>query len=172
MVIWLTGLSGAGKTTIGRHVFQLFKERAPNTVLIDGDEIRRLFRWHEDECFFTLDGRREVAERIAELCAWLDRQGINVICCTISLFKHLHERNRETFSNYFEVFIEVPMETLFERDGKNLYAQARRGEIKNVIGVDLPFSPPKNPDLVIDNGVAGADPRRFAQQILTESGFI
>lgn len=172
MVIWLTGLSGAGKTTIGRHVHAILKKKAPNTVFIDGDEVRRLFGWHEDEHFFTLDGRREVAERIAELCAWLDRQGINVVCCTISLFGFLHERNRKTFSSYFEVFIDVPLEILFERDDKNLYARAQRGEIKNVVGIDLPFAPPQNPDLVIDNGTDGADPRRIARHILIEADLV
>lgn len=170
MVIWLTGLSGAGKTTIGRHVHAILREKAPNTVFIDGDEIRRIFDWYQDEYFFTLDGRREVAERIAELCGWLDRQGINVVCCTISLFGFLHERNRKTFSRYFEVFIDVPLEILFRRDDKDLYARARRGEIKNVVGIDLPFEPPLNPDLVIDNGTKGTDPRHIAERILSAVG--
>jgi len=170
MVIWITGLSGAGKTTIGRHVHAMLKDKAPNTVLVDGDEIRRVFGWHQDENYFTLDGRRRVAERIAELCGWLDRQGINVVCCTISLFGFLHERNRKTFSRYFEVFVDVPLETLFRRDVKSLYAGARRGEIRNVIGVDLPFAPPLNPDLVIDNRADGIDAERVAERVLAAAG--
>ncbi len=166
MVIRLTGLACSGKTTVGRHLYALWKAQSPNTVLVDGDDIRRILGREEDERDFTLEGRRNVAECIHEICAWLDRQDINVICCTMSLFPDVHERNRRTFSRYFEVYISVPMDVLRRRDDKNLYGPAMRGEISNVVGVDLPFTPPAAPDMVIDNGADGADLRSFAAQIL------
>ena len=169
MVIWLTGLSGSGKTSIGRQLCDLWKAEAPNTVLVDGDDIRRLLGLQGGEKHYTLDGRREIAGRISDLCAWLDRQGLNVVCCTISLFADLHQHNRDVFSRYFEVYIDVPMDVLYRRDDKNLYARALRGEIQNVIGVDLPFTPPASPDLVVDNSRDGADPRAMAAHILEQA---
>ncbi len=169
MVIWLTGLAGSGKTTVGRHLYALWKPRAPNTVLVDGDDIRRILGRDEEARDYTLEGRRHVAERIHEICAWLDRQDINVICCTMSFFPDVHERNRKLFSRYFEVYISVPMDILCRRDTKNLYAPAMRGEIRNVVGVNLPFTPPGAPDMVIDNSRDGADLRSFAAEILDKA---
>jgi cytidine diphosphoramidate kinase len=165
MVIWLTGLSGSGKSTIGRSLFDLWKAEAPNTVIVDGDDIRQLLKI-DGENHYTLEARKEVAERIAGICAWLDGQEINVVCCTISLFGDLHERNRRTLSRYFEVFVSVPMDVLERRDTKNLYGPARRGEIRDVVGVDLPFSPPEQPDMVIDNRRDGIDLAAVAADIL------
>ena len=151
MVIWLTGLAASGKTTIGRHLFGMWRARAANTVIVDGDDIRKILRLDKGDEAFTVKGRRAVAERICDLCAWLDRQDINVVCCTISFFDDLQRRNRETLSRYFEVFIAAPMDVLYRRDTKNLYAPALRGETRNVIGVDIPFTPPASPDLTVDN---------------------
>ena len=169
MVIWLSGLSGSGKTAIGRRLVALWKDEAPNTVLVDGDEVRDLLAIPRDTASFTLEGRREVARRICNICAWLDRQDINVVCCTMSFFDDLRRANRETLSRYFEVFISVPMEVLYERDDKDLYAPALRGEIANVIGVDLPFTPPADPDLVVDNSRDGGDLDALAAQILKKA---
>jgi adenylylsulfate kinase len=171
MVIWLTGLSASGKTTIGRRMVALWRETAPGTVLVDGDEVRRLMDAGAggDEDAYSLPARRMVAGRIAALCGWLDGQGINVVCCTISLFGDLHALNRARFSRYFEVFIDVPIEIAEKRDPNGLYAAARRGERRNVIGIDLPFAPPAAPDLVIDNSADCADPGVLARDILNRA---
>ncbi len=169
MVIWLTGLSGSGKTTLGRHLYALWKAQAPDTVLVDGDDIRRILGREEEERDYTPDGRRNVAERIHEICAWLDRQCINVVCCTMSFFPDVHERNRRVLSRYFEVYISVPMDILRRRDTKNLYAPAMRHEITNVIGVDLPFTPPAASDMVIDNSRDGVDLDALAAGILEKA---
>ena len=172
MVIWITGLSGSGKTTIGKHVYSQWKILAPHTVMIDGDEVRRILKFDTGDASYTLDGRRVVAERICEMCAWLDRQQINVVCCTMSFFPHLHRRNREELSAYFEVFLSVPKEVLYRRDYKNLYAPALRGESKNVVGVDIPFTPPENPDLIIDNSedhFVDSELDALGQDILTKA---
>lgn len=168
MVIWLTGLSGSGKSAIGRLIYDMWRRQAPNTVMVDGDRIREILG-REDEQSYTLEGRREVAERIASLCAWLDGGDINVVCCTISLFAELHERNRRRFSRYFEVYIDVPREVLHRRDPNGLYGRAERGKIANVIGVDLPFAPPAVPDLVIDNRADAADLGPIAADILSRA---
>ena len=166
MVIWLIGMSGAGKTVIGRHLYEMWKAEAASTVFVDGDEIRELFNQNQSPDAYMMEGRRLNAERITGLCAWLDRQGINVVCCVLSVFPEMRKRNRKLFSRYFEVYISVPMDVLCRRDAKNLYGPAMRGEISNVVGVDLPFTPPAAPDMVIDNGADGADLRSFAARIL------
>ena len=166
MIIWLTGLSGAGKTTIGQHICDIWKVQAPNTVLVDGDAVRSLVRFNTSDDAYSIEGRHAAASRYCDICDWLDDQDINAVCCTISFFEDLHERNRRDLSRYFEVFINVPMDVLERRDPKKLYERARRGEVKNVVGVDLPLEVPKSPDMVLDNSVDGADLRQIAQDIL------
>lgn len=169
MVIWLIGLSGAGKTTIGRRVFETWKSEAPNTVFVDGDDIRVLFRHDQRPDAHTLDGRRLNAEHITDLCAWLDSQGINVVCAILSLFPEMRRQNRNLFSGYFEVYLKVPMDELYRRDSKGLYAAAERGEMPNVVGKDIPFPEPDAADLVIENSGPGADPKTLANEILAKA---
>lgn len=170
MVIWLVGLSGSGKTTVGRHVYELWKTKESDTVFVDGDEIRKIFRQNQGPDAYSVEGRAANAERIAELCAWLDRQEINVVCCILSIFEETRIWNRQTYSKYFEVYLDVPLEILIERDGKNLYKPALRGETKNVVGVDIPFTPPLSPDMIIDNSKEGLDHRALAKDILANAG--
>jgi len=150
MVIWITGLSGAGKTSIGRAVVDLWRQDNPAVVMVDGDDIRQLLgRDRSDD--YTLAGRRIVSEPIVALCKWLDGQGIDVVCCTISSFPDLLRANRTAFRGYFEVFVDVPVETAAARSTSDLYGRAERGEVTNVVGVDLPYNPPEAPDMIVDN---------------------
>lgn len=166
MVIWLTGLSGAGKTTIGRCLHEIWKAKAPNTVLVDGDAVRGLVRFNADGDAYSTQGRHAVASRYCDVCAWLDSQDINVVCCTISFFEDLRARNRRDLSGYFEVLISAPLEVLRQRDTKNLYERALKGEIRNVVGVDLALDPPFAPDMIVDNGADRRDFRDIAEGIL------
>lgn len=151
MVIWLIGLSGAGKTTIGKCVYKEWKNREPNTVLVDGDEIREIFSQDNSGSDYSIEGRRKNAERIKQLCAWLDRQGINVVCNILLLFGDVSDWNRENLSGYLEVYVSTPLDVVKARDSKGLYSAAEKGEMKNVVGVDIPFSTPASPDITIDN---------------------
>lgn len=169
MVIWITGLSGAGKTSVGKALCALWRRNEPATVLVDGDDVRRVLGRNEAADAFTQAGRREVAERIAAICDWLDAQDINVVCCTISAFPDLLTCNRKKFSRYFEVFLEVPLEVVEQRAPSDLYGRARRGEVINVVGVDLPFAPPPGPDLVIDNRADIDDFAPIAAHILEQA---
>lgn len=166
MVIWIIGLSGTGKTTIGRHIYELWRAEEPNTVFVDGDEIRAIFKHDRGEKPYTIEGRKKNADRICEMCAWLDRQGINIVCCILSIFEESRKWNRTNFSRYFEVFISVPMEILMKRDIKNLYNPAFRGEINNVVGVDIPFVPPEEPDFIFENSDDRLDFESIAADIL------
>lgn len=169
MVIWLIGKSGVGKTTIGRKVYEQWKSIAPNTIFVDGDEIRRVFQHDRSEDAYSVDGRKKNADRIAALCEWLDRQNVNVVACVLSMFHETQQWNRETYSKYFEVFIDVPLEVLIERDIKNLYKPAIEGKVKNVVGIDIPFEPPLSPDLTIDNRKDGIQVEVVAHQILKKA---
>lgn len=147
MVIWITGLSGAGKTTIGEIVYEKLKIKYPNTVFLDGD----LFREVLGRSGYSSHERLEVAKKVSNLCKFLDNQDINVVCCTIGLYKEIHRLNRESLNDYYEIYIDVEFEELVRRDKKGLYSGAIKGVVENVVGVDLPFDMPQNPHLIIDN---------------------
>lgn len=169
MVVWLLGLSGAGKTTIGRELWRIWREQEPNTVFVDGDEIRAVFKDSDRTDSHTVAGRRRNAERIFELCRWLDGQDLNVVCTILSIFPELRQQNRDAFSGYFEVFVDCSMETLIASDYKGLYAGAKSGKIPNVVGMDIPFPRPENADCTIDNSNHDVDPVAAAKDILAQS---
>lgn len=170
MVIWLIGLSGAGKTTLGTAMARKWRERSPGTVLIDGDAMRRVFRHDDGERPYTPDGRRENAQRITALCEWLDGQSINVVCCILSIFPELRAQNRTRFSRYYEVYLRASMDVLMQRDGKSLYGPAQRGERRNVVGVDIDFPEPNDADLVVDTDGPLPDLDHLATRVLREAG--
>ncbi len=170
MVIWIIGLSGAGKTTLSRAVAACWRERKPNTVLLDGDDIRRIFNQERGAGDYAVEGRRRNAERIAAICEMLDRQGINVVCAILSLFPEQRAENRRRFSRYFEVFLDAPLSVLEARDTKGLYAAARVGRMECVVGVDIPFPRPDGADLVIDTSGALPDMDALARDVLARAG--
>ncbi|MAH84047.1 MAG: adenylyl-sulfate kinase [Rhodospirillaceae bacterium TMED8] len=172
MVIWIIGLSGAGKTAIGREVCNQWKKSAPNTVLVDGDEIRAIVGQTKNPNSYTLAGRRANAERITKICSWLDNQDINVVCCILSIFPEMRATNREQFSEYFEVYVSVPMKNLIENDAKDLYAPAIEGNINNVVGIDIPFPEPVAADIIIKNATRSSTPKQIATKVLTAAGVI
>lgn len=143
-VYWLTGLSGAGKTTIGRLWYEELKRTGEATVFLDGDELRQVFG---GQMGYTLEDRRKAAMNYARLCALLSRQGLTVICCTISMFDSVRAWNRENIPGYVEIYIKASMETLRRRDQKGLYSAGKQ----NVAGVDFKVELPKAPDLILEN---------------------
>ena len=148
MVIWIIGLAGAGKTVIGKELYINLKRRYKNLVLIDGDVIRKVMG---EDLGHTVGERKKNADRISRLCNMLDQQDIHVICCVLSLFRETQDWNRRNYKQYYEIYINVSLDTLIKRNQKNLYVRALNGEIKDVVGVDIPFIAPKMPDYVIDN---------------------
>jgi len=161
MVYWIIGLSGSGKTTLGKAMYEIQKLTAPNTVFIDGDDIRSHF-WDHGH---SMEGRKKNGDFICKLCKWLDDQNMNVICCILSVFKEHREWNRKNYSKYFEVYIDVPMDILQKRDVKGIYA----GNKKDVIGVDIPFVVPENPDYVFINIAEKIDFKMIASFILSQA---
>lgn len=148
MVVWIIGLSGAGKTTLANAVLKKVRIRKKNVVLIDGDLIRDLF---DNDLSHTIEDRRINANRICKLCKFLDDQGIHVVCAILSLFPESRIWNRLNIKNYYEVFIQASINQLEQRDYKGLYYKYRQGLISNIAGLDIDFIHPENPDLTIHN---------------------
>lgn len=147
-VYWITGLSGAGKTTIGKLFYIRLKEMRPNTVFLDGDALRKVFG---DDVGYSREDRRKCAMRYSRLCAMLQEQGMNVICCTISMFDSVREWNRENIHNYREIYVKVSIETLQKRDQKGLYSGITEENQKEVVGIHMKLEEPKCPDLILYN---------------------
>ena len=163
-VYWITGLSGAGKTTIGKLFYERLKEKYPNTVFFDGDMLRKVFG---DDLGYGKEDRRKCAMRYSRLCALLQQQGINVVCCTISMFDSVREWNRENISNYKEVYIKVSMDILCQRDQKGLYSGKTLEKERDVVGIHQVFEEPKNPDIIIENEGKNT-PEDLAEKLLIE----
>ena len=166
MIIWIIGLPGAGKTTIGREVVRLLVDRNRATVLLDGDDFRSIMG---EDLGHSLADRERNGWRIVRMCAFLDAQGIDVVCCVLSMFPSQREWGRQNFTRYFEVFVDVSMEELYRRDQKGLYSGARSGRIKNVVGVDIPFPVPERPDFIVKNDVPRSDFLPIATEIVAAS---
>ena len=164
MVTWMIGLSRAGKTTLSELLYDKLKSRVSNLVLLDGDAVRELFGNDVDH---TINGRRKNAERLSHLSKFLSNQNIHVIAAVLSIFPEWQKWNRENIVDYNEVYIKVPLDILEKRDTNNLYSQAKAGKIKNVVGIDIPFPEPKNPDLIIENNIETEDFNSMLEKIMS-----
>lgn len=163
MVIWIIGLSGAGKTTLANELVERLRKDSLKVVLLDGDIIRSLFKNDVDH---TVEGRRRNAERLSLLSKFLADEGVHVVAAVLSIFPDWQDWNRNNIPDYTEVYLKVSLDTLLKREIKNLYGAALKGEIKNVVGIDIPFPEPQNSDLCIDNELGREDMSDFVDQIL------
>lgn len=163
MVLWIIGMSGSGKTALGKHVYGRLKEECSNLLFMDGDILREILG---NDLGHTLEDRKRNADRITRLCKYLDSHGINVIFAVLSLFHESQEWNRKNIKDYYEVYIDADLDTLVERDAKGIYRRAIDGEINNVVGVDIPFPPPLNPDMTIKNNGSIDDLYREGDRIV------
>lgn len=141
-VYFFTGLSGAGKTTIGGLFYRHMKSKRNDVVLLDGDQLRVVF---QDNGYSDKE-RLAGAKRLFRLADMISRQGLEVVVCSISMYSEVRDWNRANLYGYREIYIKVSWDTLFRRDKKGLYSAG-----KNVVGVDLPFDEPRHPDIVIEN---------------------
>jgi cytidine diphosphoramidate kinase len=148
-VVWITGLSGAGKSTVARLVRDRLTELGTAPVLLDGDRMRAIlpveFGYEEAE-------RRKLAFYYARLARELAGQGHLVLCATVSLFHDVQAWNRAHTPGYLEVWLRVPVEVLGRREGRAaFYGAGGAPALRNVVGVETPAAFPVAADLVIDN---------------------
>lgn len=142
-VYFFTGLAGAGKTTIGGLFYQRLREQKPNVFLADGDQVRSIF----GRSGYSTEARLDAARRGFRLWRELAEQGIDVVVCSIAMYREIQRWNRENIENYKEIYIKVTKETLYRRDQKQLYSSGR----KDVVGVDLPYDEPEDADVIVQN---------------------
>ena len=148
MLIWICGPSGAGKTTLGRALYNYFKPTTPNLFLLDGDDFRAAMG---NDLGYSAEDRLKNGRRIARLCRLLESQGIDVICCGATIHPEVQSYNRKMFRQYWEIVMEVSYETLLRRDFKRIHSRARDGKLLDVIAVDIKWAPPATPDLILNN---------------------
>ena len=147
-VYWVTGLSGAGKTTITTELVERLRRGGYQVVHIDGDIVRNMLG---NDLGYDLKDRLTNAYRIARLCQFLQEQGLIVVCSTMSLYSEVWEWNRNNLHSYKLIYVKVDQEVLRKRDQKGLYSGVENGESSNVVGVDLPFQEPDEVDLILHN---------------------
>jgi bifunctional enzyme CysN/CysC len=155
-VVWLTGLSGAGKSTIANLVEKKLVARGRHTFLLDGDNVRHGLN---KDLGFTETDRIENVRRVGEVAKLMSDAGLIVITAFISPFRAQREMVRSMMAEgeFIEVHVDVPLDVAEERDPKGLYAKARAGELANFTGIDSPYEPPEQPDIHIDTTAMTAE---------------
>jgi bifunctional enzyme CysN/CysC len=163
MVLWFTGLSGSGKSTIANIVEQALHKAGRATYSLDGDNVRHgLCR----DLGFTAEDRVENIRRVGEVAKLMVDAGMIVLCSFISPFRAERRMARDLMGpgEFVEVFVDTPIEACIARDPKGLYARAQAGQIKNFTGIDSPYEPPEAPELVIPT--AGRTAEECAAEVL------
>jgi adenylylsulfate kinase len=144
-VIWFTGLSGSGKTTIAHLVEEHLVDAGVPVEILDGDIVRENL---SKGLGFSKEDRDINIRRIAFVAHLLQRNGVFVITAAISPYRSIREEARAMIKDFVEVFADAPLDVCEQRDVKGLYAKARAGELKGFTGVDDPYEAPENPEVV------------------------
>ncbi|HPD95687.1 MAG TPA: adenylyl-sulfate kinase [Tenuifilaceae bacterium] len=148
ITVWLTGLPSSGKTTLGTLLVKSLKEKDVETVLLDGDDVRKLVC---SDLGFSNNDRFENIRRAASIARLLNNQGVVVVCCFVSPLELMRQNAKKIIGDnlFFEVFIDADVETCSKRDVKGLYSKARQGIISDMTGISAPYEVPENPRLTI-----------------------
>jgi adenylylsulfate kinase len=152
-VLWFTGLSGSGKSTIATRVHRELVRRGVEVEYIDGDALREVF----PATGFTRAERDEHLRRTGYMASRLAAHGVTVVASFVSPYRESRDFIRSLCENFGEIYVATPLEECERRDVKGLYARARRGEIRNFTGIDDPYEPPQRPELTLDTGVLSVE---------------
>jgi adenylyl-sulfate kinase len=161
-VLWLTGLSGAGKSTVAAKLAPALAERGHRVELLDGDEVRTNLC---QGLGFSREDRDTNIARIGYVAGKLSKHGVAVLVAAISPYRQARDRVRAQVEVFVEVHVAAPVATCAERDPKGLYAKALSGQIKNFTGVSDPYEPPLAPQIVLHTEAESVDDS--VQQLLT-----
>lgn len=145
-VIWFTGLSGSGKSTIAERLTAELLSAEVELEHLDGDVVRDIF----PSTGFTKAERDSHIKRMGFMAALLEKHAVTVVCTFVSPYRDTRELVRSMCSNFIEVYVSTPFEECERRDVKGLYARARKGEITHFTGLDDPYEPPLSAEIVID----------------------
>ncbi len=148
VIIWFTGLSGAGKSTIAEALEKVLKERGRKVEIMDGDVVRTNL---SKGLGFSKEDRDINIRRIGFVCDLLARNGVIAIAAAISPYREIRDENRANTENFLEVYVECSIEELTRRDVKGLYEKALKGEIKNFTGISDPYEEPLNPEVTLNS---------------------
>jgi adenylyl-sulfate kinase len=156
LVLWFTGLSGSGKSTIAVEVEKQLYEKGYATYLLDGDNIRHGLN---SNLGFSDEDREENLRRIREVAALFKDAGLITLVSFISPFRKSREETRKLIGeeNFIEIYIKADIETCSKRDPKGLYEKALKGEIPEFTGISSPYEEPENPEILVDTRVLSID---------------
>ena len=148
-VLWFTGLSGSGKSTIAERVQAELKRQGHELEYIDGDALRTVF----PNTGFSRVEREEHLRRTGYMASRVAAHGITVVASFVSPYRESREFVRKLCPGFVEIYVSTPLAECERRDVKGLYTRARRGEIRNFTGIDDPYEPPEHPELTLDTSV-------------------
>jgi adenylylsulfate kinase len=152
-VLWFTGLSGSGKSTIAERVHAELERRGTEVEYIDGDALRSVF----PNTGFTREQREEHLRRTGYMASRLEAHGIMVVASFVSPYRESRDFIRKLCRTFVEIYVSTPLGVCERCDVKGLYARARRGEIRNFTGIDDPYEPPEHPELTLDTRCLSVD---------------
>ncbi len=150
LVLWFTGLSGAGKTTTARALLRPLRDVGMQVELLDGDELRSVI---SKGLGFSREDRMENIRRIVYISKLLSRNGITVMVSAITPYREMREMARSELTGYVEIYVDCPLDECERRDVKGLYAKARNSELSHFTGIGDPYEQPEQPDIVIRTNV-------------------
>lgn len=162
MIIWVTGLSGAGKTTLCNAIVDMLKPTVPESVMLDGDIIRDTFG---NDLGYREEDRNTQIRRMQNLARMLEAQSLVVVVAALYAHPDLLHWNRENMIEYNEIYLQASLDTLRARDPKGLYAKSAGNANPQVVGLDIPWHEPVSPNIVFDSDEPAA-PEEWAREVV------